>query len=258
MREPLILRPDSGLPAGVRVAVSTRIGGFSTGPYRGLNLGDHVGDDPAAVGANRRILRDALGLPAEPCWLQQVHGIVVVDAGDCGGARPEADAAYVARPGMVCAVLTADCLPVVLAARDGREIAVAHCGWRGLAAGILAATLARFRCSPDEVVAWLGPGIGAGAFEVGAEVREAFLAVAADREAVAAAFEPGVPASGKFHADLCELARCALRAAGVNRIGGGGFCTVSDPERFYSYRRDGRTGRMATLAWIDPAQQVPA
>jgi hypothetical protein len=252
--EPVLIRPDWNAPPGVRVAVSTRTGGFSAGPWTSLNLGDHVGDDPAVVAANRARLRQALALPGEPAWLRQVHGTGAVDAAACHGDAPEADAAFTTRPGVVCAVLTADCLPVVLATRDGSAVAVAHCGWRGLAAGILAATVSRLPGPPADLVAWLGPAIGPARFEVGPEVREAFRAAAADPQAVHAAF--GAGAGDRWYADLYALARCALRALGIGSVAGGGECTVSDPVRFFSYRRDGQTGRFATLAWIDPAQSA--
>ncbi|MFM7786093.1 MAG: peptidoglycan editing factor PgeF [Gammaproteobacteria bacterium] len=249
-----VLGPDQPLAPGVQALSTRRAGGVSTGPWASFNLGDHVGDDPAAVGENRARLREALGLPGEPQWLRQVHGTRVVDAQSDGVCR-EGDAAWTNVPGVVCAVLTADCLPVVLAASDGSEIAVAHCGWRGLSAGILARTIGRFAASPATLRAWLGPAIGQAAFEVGAEVRKAFLATAEDssaRERIAAAFGDSGEVRGKYHADLYALAREALLALGVREISGGGRCTVAEPEAFFSYRRDGVTGRMATLAWITP------
>lgn len=248
------LRPGEPIAPGVQVLSTLRAGGVSTGPWASFNLGDHVGDDPAAVRENRGRLRAALCLPTEPQWLRQVHGTDVVDAMPDGISR-EGDAVWTNAPGIVCAVLTADCLPVVLAAPDGSEIAVAHCGWRGLSAGILARTVERFAASPATLRAWFGPAIGQAAFEVGAEVREAFLATAQDagaRERVAAAFGASGDVSGKYHADLHALAREALRALGVRQVSGGGRCTVAEPEAFFSYRRDGVTGRMATLAWITP------
>lgn len=250
--EPAFLRPDDALAPGVEVASSLRVGGFSEGPWASFNLGEHVGDDPAAVLRNRAHLRVALGLPAEPQWLRQVHGTGIVEALADGITR-EGDAAWTRQPGVVCAVLTADCLPVVLAARDGSELAVAHCGWRGLAAGILGHTLARFRSSPSMLRAWLGPAIAQPAFEVGPEVREIFLATAQDggsRARLADAFVPSREVRGKYHADLYALAREALRALGVRAVSGGGRCTAAESDAFFSYRRDGVTGRMATLAWI--------
>jgi polyphenol oxidase len=228
----------------VRVHSTTRAGGVSSGPYASLNLAMHVGDEPAAVMENRRRVREAFALPAEPCWLEQVHGreVLVHDGSD---APRRADAAVAFEPGRVCAVMTADCLPVVLTDRRGSRIAVAHAGWRGLAGGVLEATVAALHCEPRELVAWLGPCIGPAAFEVGDEVREAFV----DRAAAnAAAFRP--TPRGRWWADLPMLAELALRAAGVADVDVCGDSTYDDARRYYSYRRDGRTGRMATLAWL--------
>jgi YfiH family protein len=236
-----LLRPDWPVAAAVRACVSTRVGGVSAEPYASLNLGDHVGDAPAAVAENRRRFAIAAGLAAPPRWLRQVHGVRVVRA-EAGG---EADACWTDTPGVPCAVLTADCLPVLFAARDGRCVAAAHAGWRGLANGVLEATLAALPVPAGEVIAWLGPAIGPAAFEVGGEVREAFLTAAA---ADAAAF---VPHGMKWHADLFALARARLQRAGVASIHGGGLCTVARGERWFSHRRDGVSGRMASAVWID-------
>lgn len=243
MTAPEFLRPAWAAPARVRAAMTTRAGGASRAPYASFNLAMHVGDDPVAVAENRRQLRADLELPAEPAWLEQVHGDrVVVLPGEAGGP---ADAAVTFAPGHVCAVLVADCLPVFLASLDGDRVGVAHAGWRGLAAGVVEATVAALDCDPARLVAWLGPAIGPRAFEVGGEVREAFLA----RDAGAAAsFGPG--REGRYLADLPALARSRLAAAGVRAVTGGDLCTVSDPARFYSYRRDGATGRLAALAWL--------
>jgi YfiH family protein len=222
--------------------MTLRTGGASGGPYASLNLGDHVGDEPAAVAENRRRLREVLALPAEPLWLEQVHG---TDVARCGGpARPLADAAVALEPGQVCAVMVADCLPVLLADRGGTCVAAAHAGWRGLAAGVLEATVAALPAEPSQIVAWLGPAVGPEAFEVGPEVRDAFLA--AD-EAAGEAFRPGM--GDRWLADVYRLARQRLARVGVTDLHGGGLCTVSDPARFFSYRRDGATGRMAALVW---------
>jgi YfiH family protein len=238
------LVPDWPAPAAVHAVTTTRAGGVSTGAWSSMNPADHVGDTPSAVAANRAHLRAVLGLPAAPVWLQQVHGDRVVDAATAG-PRPEADAAWTDRPGVVCAVLTADCLPVVFADRAGSCVAAAHAGWRGLAAGVLEATVARLPAAPPDLLAWLGPAIGPAAFEVGGEVRAAFV----DRDARAAgAFTPG--AEGRWFADLHALARLRLAACGVTAVYGGGACTYSDAVRFFSYRRDGTTGRMATLVWL--------
>lgn len=244
MPEVGVFTPDWPLPPGVRAASTTRLGGASGGPFAGFNLGDHVGDDPRAVAANRAALGAALGLPAPPGWLSQVHGCAVAGPDDPAGSA--ADARYADRPGVVCAVLTADCLPLLLCSDDGREIAAVHCGWRGLAAGIVGRAIGRFATPARAVSAWLGPAIGPVAFEVGPEVREAF--VRADAGA-AACFRAG--RGTRWLADLCGLARRALLAGGVQRIAGGGVCTVADAARFYSYRRDGVTGRMASLIWRD-------
>lgn len=238
-----ILVPDWPAPPRVRAAFTLRTGGVSGGPFASLNLGDHVGDDPAAVASNRRRLREALHLPAEPLWLNQVHGREV--ARFDGAPRPDADAAMALQPGQVCAVLVADCLPVLFADRDGRCVAASHAGWRGLAAGVLERTVEALPAAPGALVAWLGPAIGPQAFEVGEEVRDAF--VAAQPEA-AEEFAP--QAAGRWLADLWGLARRRLAAAGVGAVYGGRGCTVSEPQRFFSYRRDGVTGRMAALVWL--------
>jgi YfiH family protein len=233
--------PDWPAPANVKAFITTRAGGSSIGPYAGLNLGLRTDDDPLAVEANRRRLRAAL--PDEPKWLRQVHGCEVVDADVLAGV-PEADAAVARSANTVCAVLVADCIPVLLADRAGSAVAIAHAGWRGLARGVLERAVERLDRPPEELLAYLGPGIGPGAFEVGADVRDAFLAGDARAEA---AFRPRAP--GKWMADLFLLARQRLARCGVTRIHGGDLCTHSDPGRFYSYRRDGATGRMAALIW---------
>jgi polyphenol oxidase len=237
-----------GVVPGVRALSTCRTGGVSRGAFDSLNLAQHVGDDPAAVAANRARLRESARLPAEPLWLEQVHGTdVVVHAGPAATRpAPRADAAVAFEPGRVCAVMTADCLPVVLADRAGSCIGVAHAGWRGLAAGVLEATVAALGVPPSQLMAWLGPALSQSAFEVGPEVREAFL----ERDAEAGrAFERND--AGRYQADLYRLARLALGRAGVGDISGGDHCTHGEATRFYSYRRDdGRTGRMATLAWL--------
>lgn len=238
-----LIRPDWPAPAGVRALATTRAGGVSSGPYASLNLGDHVGDETAAVAANRGLLRAFL--PAEPLWLRQVHGMEVADAGRLHDVAPEADAAVARRPGLVCAVLTADCLPVLFCDREGTVVAAAHAGWRGLLGGVLERTVDAMAVPPAEVLAWLGPAIGPAAFEVGEEVREAF--VGKDRLA-ASAFRPG--GAGKWWADLPALARQRLAARGVMQIHGGELCTFQDVERFFSYRRDGVTGRLGSFIWL--------
>lgn len=235
-----ILLPNWPAPPNVRACTTTRDGGVSLGPYASLNLGDHVGDDPAAVAENRARLRRELALPAEPLWLTQVHGIVVAEGqGGC------ADASVAFGPGTVCTVMTADCLPLLLCDRAGTRVAAVHAGWRGLLAGVIEATVTRLGVPGTEVLVWLGPAIGPDAFEVGAEVRAAFVA---EDAAVAAAFTPS-PA-GRWLADIYALARLRLARCGVTAVYGGELCTWSDAARFYSYRRDGVTGRMASLIWL--------
>jgi YfiH family protein len=237
------LVPDWPAPASVRATVTTRAGGVSSGPWDSLNLANHVGDDPAAVAENRRRLRVALDLPSEPAWLEQVHGREVARL---PGTLPDtADAAVAFTHGPVCAVLVADCLPVFLASIDGDRVGVAHAGWRGLATGVVEATVVALGCDPARLIAWLGPAIGPQAFEVGEEVRAAFMA---GDPAAAIHFHPG--RAGRWLADLAGLARRRLMQCGVASVHGGGACTVSDRARFYSYRRDGVTGRMAALAWL--------
>lgn len=238
------LVPNWPAPARVRACVTTREGGISLSPYDSFNLGDHVGDDPRAVAENRRRLGDALG--CAPAWLSQVHGVEVVEA-EPAFVR-QADASWSATPGVACAILTADCLPVLFCDRAGTRVAAAHAGWRGLAGGMLEATLDALACTPDQILVWLGPSIGPQAFEVGAEVREAFMA--GDPRADVA-FRPSANA-GKYLADLYQLARLRLAARGVTAVYGGGLCTWSDP-RFYSYRRAAHTGRFASLIWLAQA-----
>lgn len=232
-------------PSGVRAGVTTRIGGHSRPPFDGFNLATHVGDDAEAVAANRRDLAEMLGLPEAPRWLNQTHGTTVVGP-NVPTDRPEGDAAYTDRPGEVLAVLTADCLSVTLASHDGREVAVAHAGWRGLAAGVIERTVDRFSVAGDGLMAWLGPAIGPAHFVVGEEVREAFMR---EYPADASAFRSAAEA-GRYHADLFALARSRLRRQGITRVFGGERDTYALPELFYSHRRDqGETGRMATLVW---------
>lgn len=236
-----LLQPDWPAPARVRTCVTTRAGGVSLVPYDSLNLGDHVDDDVLAVTENRLRLKKTLG--CQPAWLRQVHGTRVVEADVTVVA--EADASWSATPGIASAVLTADCLPVLFCDRAGTRVAAAHAGWRGLASGVLERTLDALAVPPGEVLVWLGPAIGADAFEVGAEVRAAFV----DEHAQAGvAFRPGT-LPGKYLADIYQLARIRLAACGVDAVYGGGLCTVSDP-RFYSYRRAPRTGRFASLIWL--------
>ena len=242
-RESLII-PDWPAPARVRAASTMRFGGISSPPYDSLNLADHVGDDPACVAENRGRLAAMLGYPAEPAWLEQVHGVTVV-AAETVRAPVAADAAWTRAPGRPCVVMTADCLPVLLCNRAGTVVAAVHGGWRGLAGEIIAIAVARLGVPPSELLAWLGPAIGPDAFEVGDEVRAAFLNLDAGH---AGCFRPS-PA-GRWLADIEQLARRQLRRLGVQEIYGGGCCTFSEPGRFFSYRRENRTGRMATLIWL--------
>jgi purine-nucleoside/S-methyl-5'-thioadenosine phosphorylase / adenosine deaminase len=238
------IEADWPAPKNVRAVASTRAGGVSIGPYASLNLGAHVGDEASAVRENRLRLRNALALPSEPLWLSQVHGTAVVEAVP-HSAPPTADASYSRSPGHACAVLTADCLPVLFCDRDGTGVAAAHAGWRGLAGGVLESALRAIGSAPDRVLAWLGPAIEQDAYEVGAEVREQFVAASADN---AHAFKAND--RGRWQADLYDLARRELARLGVTQVFGGGLRCHADRDRFYSFRRDGTTGRMATLVWM--------
>ena len=244
-----LLIPDWPVPQGVCAMVTTRCcgDGQSVAPYAHFNLAAHVGDSAVAVACNRlRLHRVPFEVPLEPLWLSQVHGTRVV-AAEQAVAGDEADASVAHSSGRVCAVLTADCLPLLLCAEDGSAVAAAHAGWRGLSNGVFEATVAAMQTPPERLLAWLGPAIGPTAFEVGDEVRDAFLAH--DSRATAAFVRH---AQNKWLCDLYQLARQRLAALGVTQVYGGDLCTFSDSERFYSYRRDGVTGRMASLIWIDP------
>jgi YfiH family protein len=247
------LQPKWPVSVRVKAFVTTRQGGISCKPYDSLNLATHVGDDEESVMHNRVILKSALGLPAEPLWLEQVHGTEVIEQHCTTGCK--ADAAYSNMPGVVCTVMTADCLPVFLADRQGNEVAVAHAGWKGLLQGVIEASLKKFRTAPEEIFAWLGPAIGPDNFEVGSEVRQAFMDAAGkhiwELEAVENAFQRTAGDAEKYLADIYELAKIRLNRAGIKNVLGGEFCTVENREMFYSYRRDGITGRMASLIWID-------
>lgn len=235
-------------PAVVHACTTTRAGGSSRGPYASLNLAGHVGDDPAAVARNRQHLYRALALPGPPCWLAQRHGNEVIEIRAPPPAPPAADGAVTCVAGTVLAVLTADCLPILLADRRGGRVAALHAGWRGLATGIVERGVAAMAGPPSEILAWLGPAIGPGAYEVGEEVRAAFVG---RRPVLADAFVPARP--GHWRANLVAIARALLTEAGVRSIYECGRCTWSEPDRFYSHRRDGVTGRMATLIWLSRA-----
>ncbi|SHH92856.1 peptidoglycan editing factor PgeF [Ferrimonas marina] len=240
-----MLKPCWPVPDSVLALSTGRFGGVSEGDFRGLNLGGHVQDDPVRVEQNRQRLMAALPEGAALQWLEQVHGTEVVTL-PRAESIPVADASYSDQPGQFCAVMTADCLPVLLCSQAGDEVAAAHAGWRGLQAGVLERSVERFRAAPPSLMAWLGPAIGPTAFEVGPEVREAFLAEDAKADS---AFQPH---GDRFLADLYQLARQRLQRLGVTAIYGGDLCTWSDPSRFYSYRRQSRTGRQASLIGIRP------
>jgi len=259
--------PDWPAPLRVRSLITTRQGGVSARPYDSLNLGGHVGDDWRAVTENRRRLRQSL--PAAPCWLNQVHGSVVIDAGKITAAVPTADAVLARRPGIVCGVMTADCLPVLLCERSGRAVAAVHAGWRGLHAGVLESAVAALGVPGQQLLAYLGPAIGPAAFEVGDDVRAAFLAAngesvqaftrlpvtpETDHAQESAVTHAGLSCAGrqsdKWLADIYVLARQALARCGVSEFYGGECCTLKDESRFFSFRRDGVTGRMASLIWL--------
>ena len=236
---------DWPAPPSVHAGCTTRQGGVSDAPYDSLNLGDHVGDVFDAVTKNRALLKQHRALPAEPVWLKQVHGNNVINAA-CTHGVSEADASFSHDSGVVCTVMTADCLPILLCDKGGSVVAAVHAGWRGLADGVIDATLLHMGVSASKLMAWLGPAIGPSMFEVGNEVRERFISV--DHNA-AEAFIPS--RQGHWLADLYQLARQRLVEFGVRDIYGGHWCTYTDKSRFYSYRRDGVTGRMASLIWLD-------
>lgn len=251
-RNDRFIYPDWPAPDNVFALVTTRTGGISEPPFDTFNLALHVNDDPASVLANRAILRDRLEPGLQLQWLQQVHGTKVIRAVE-NAKELQGDAVFIDRPGLAGVVMTADCLPVFFAARDGRSAAVAHAGWRGLVDGILERTLESFASPAAELVCWLGPAIGPCHFEVGKEVLEAFLYACANdvqrREIREVAFK-AVSESGKYHADLYSLARLRLKHRGVVEVHGGGLCTYCDAERFYSYRREPITGRIASVIGI--------
>lgn len=248
MSGPELILPEWPAPAGVRAAFTLRLGGVSRPPFDTRNIAAHVGDEQQAVTENRARLRASLALPAEPAWLEQVHGqrVVDLDRQTALGSLGPADAAVTRTAGRVCAIQVADCMPVLFAATDGAAVGAAHAGWRGLAGGVLEATFRAMKVPPANLVAWLGPAIGQAHFEVGEEVRAAFIANDAD---AAAAFTPND--RGRWQCDLYALARRRLNALGVHAVHGGGWCTYADSGRFFSYRRDGRCGRMAALIWRD-------
>ncbi len=240
--------PNWFAPASVRAVMTTRLGGVSQMPFASLNLGDHVNDEPHAVAQNRQIVTDHLRLPSEPLWLQQVHGTVVASLPGQSCVPPQADASVAFHPGTVCVVMTADCLPVLFCDCAGTRVAAAHAGWRGLCDGVLEATVQRLDCNPADLLVWLGAAIGPDAFEVGEEVREAFIA----KDARAAKAFKANQQTGKWLADIYMLARQRLQLAGLKptSMSGGNYCTFQQSDYFFSYRRDGQTGRMASLIYL--------
>jgi polyphenol oxidase len=241
-----------GAPHQIKTMITNRHGGFSQAPFDSLNLGSHVGDDSAVVQKNRDALKALL--PNEPVWLNQIHGTQVADVDEHGSGVPNADASVTTRPGRVLAIMTADCLPVLLATKDGKVVGAAHAGWRGLAAGVIEQTVTLMRAKQNnqtqsEILAYLGPAIGPHAFEVGGEVRDIFMA---QNPASATCFEP-LQEKGKYLADIYALASLRLNAMGIDFIEGGGECTLQNPD-YFSYRRDQKTGRMGSFIWIDAVQ----
>ena len=238
-----LIRPDWSVPANVRSFTTTRDGGFSRDRWSTLNLGDQCGDNPAHVNQNRELLQPLL--PSGVRWLKQVHGTRVVNRDEVSGGLPEADAVFSFQTGQVCAVLTADCLPVLFCNRAATKVAAAHAGWRGLAGGILEATISAMACAPAELIAWLGPAIGPEDYEVGDEVYDSFMPLNSE-------YDGAFKRSGdRWLADLYGLARRVLLRAGIKQVSGGRYCTYSEPDKFFSYRRDGVTGRMASVIWLE-------
>lgn len=244
------ITPDWPAPANVRSYISTRDGGVSLPPYTSNNLGLHVGDDPAHVAVNRAQLSARLGLQHSPQWLEQIHGVKVVHAKSDGVVRT-ADGSYSNQPGQACLVMSADCLPILLCDKQGTQVAALHCGWRSLAKGICARGLQKFSAKPADVLAYLGPAISQPHFEVGVDVLEAFFKAARNQEHAERIAKAFVSAQRPLHfyADIYALARAELNALGINAVYGGNYCTYADSQRFYSFRRDKVTGRMASLIW---------
>ena len=239
-----LIVPEWAIPEGVAACSSTRVGGVSEGAWNSLNLGAHCGDNPEHVNENRQRVFAAGNFPSDPVWLEQVHGKEVLKLTGGSYASKRADASYSNTPGTVCAVMTADCLPVLFCNRAGTEVAAAHAGWRGLCEGVLEETVACFADRPENITAWLGPAIGPRAFEVGPEVREAFIAK--DAQAASAFHTTGE----KYLADIYQLARQRLMNVGITQIAGGDRCTVTEKDDFFSWRRDKTTGRMASFIWL--------
>lgn len=241
------LLPNWPAPSRVKACTSLRFGGHSQGPYASFNMNNRGADEAAAVSANRQLLRQELGLKQEPAWLHQIHGTKVISADSVTTPPPEADGSYTSSPGVVCTVLTADCLPILFCNQQGEQVAAIHAGWRGIQAGVIESCVSKLQGPASEWLAWIGPGISVKHFEVGDEVYELFTH---NDDQAKKAFHPHT--AGKWLADLYLLAKQRLQACGIMRLYGGEYCSYSDAERFFSYRRDqGRTGHMASLIWID-------
>jgi len=251
-----LITPDWPAPPRVKSAITTRAGGISLPPWNTFNLGDHVGDKLEHVATNRDRLRQLLNLAVDPCWLQQVHGTEVVELATESRHSITADGAWSQTPGQVCTIMTADCLPVLVCNIQGTRVAAIHCGWRSLAGGILRRTIQLLDQNPSDLLVYLGPGIGKDAFEVGEEVVQTFVENSMDqghKNRVLQQFSPGLP--GKAFADIYGLAKEELNALGVNQIYGGDRCTYREEGTFFSYRRDGITGRMASLIWLNQDEE---
>ncbi|BAW80963.1 hypothetical conserved protein [Candidatus Nitrosoglobus terrae] len=242
---PLVITPCWPAPSNIRAYTTTRNGGVSCPPYDSFNLADHVGDRTDKVQENRKILAKSLALPSEPVWLEQVHGNNIIDAAHGIG---QGDASIAHKPDIVCGVLTADCLPLLLCNQQGTRVAAVHAGWRGLAAGIIERIIKALDISSEHLLAWMGPAIGPTAFEVGSEVKQIFIHQDSRNTVAFSALSP--LSQGRWLADIYQLARLALTKLGIRYIYGGHYCTMTESKRFYSYRRDGETGRMATLIWL--------
>ena len=239
--------PDWQAPKNIKALMTVRTGGVSLPPFDSFNLGDHVCDDPKAVQQNRSLLVDKFDLPHPPLFLTQTHSTKVIEL-PFTGSNVEADAVYTQQANQVCLVMTADCLPVLFFNKEGTEVAAAHAGWRGLCDGILEETVAKFKCPTSDIIAWLGPAIGPTAFQVGEEIIEQFCAFDSNAKL---AFTPDLTTSGKFLGNLYQLATQRLNKLGITEISGGGHCTYTEQDKFFSYRRDKKTGRMASLIWIE-------
>lgn len=239
--------PNWQAPKNIKALTTVRSGGVSLPPFDSFNLGDHVCDDPKAVQQNRSLLVDKFDLPHQPLFLTQTHSTKVIEL-PFTGSNVEADAVYTQQANQVCLVMTADCLPVLFFNKEGTEVAAAHAGWRGLCDGILEETVAKFKCPTSDIIAWLGPAIGPTAFQVGEEIIEQFCAFDSNAKL---AFIPDLTTSGKFLGNLYQLATQRLNKLGITEISGGGHCTYTEQDKFFSYRRDKQTGRMASLIWIE-------